>query len=247
MIICKSPAEISKMREAGKVVASALKLANDNIRPGLTTIELEDMIENLIINSVARPAFKGYHGYPASICASVNDEVVHCIPSERTLKSGDILSVDVGVELDGYFGDAAKTFAVGEVTDQAKNLMDITEKSLYAGIEMAKVGNRLSDISHEIQLTAESAGYTVVREYVGHGIGSEMHEDPQIPNFGPSGNGPLLKEGMVIALEPMVNVGDFEVKVRSDEWTVVTADGSLSAHFEHSVALTKDGPMILTK
>ncbi len=247
MIICKSPAEISKMREAGKVVASALKLANDNIRPGLTTIELDDMIENLIINSGSRPAFKGYHGYPASICASVNDEVVHCIPSERTLKSGDILSVDVGVELDGYFGDAAKTFAVGEVTDQAKNLMDITEKSLYAGIEMAKVGNRLSDISHEIQLTAESAGYTVVREYVGHGIGSEMHEDPQIPNFGPSGNGPLLKEGMVIALEPMVNVGDFEVKVRSDEWTVVTADGSLSAHFEHSVALTKDGPMILTK
>ena len=247
MITCKSPAEIKKMRKAGKVVAEALKLARENIRPGLMTIELDRMIENLIVNSGSRPAFKGYHGYPASICASINDEVVHSIPSKRSLKSGDIISIDVGVELEGYFGDAARTFAVGDINDEAKDLMSITEKSLLAGISMAKVGNRLSDISHEIQVTAESAGYTVVRDYVGHGIGNEMHEDPQIPNFGPSGNGPALKEGMVFALEPMVNVGDFEVKVRNDEWTVVTADGSLSAHFEHTVALTKDGVMILTK
>jgi len=247
MIISKSPAEIEKMRKAGNVVAEALELAREKICPGLTTIELDKAIENLIINSGSRPAFKGYRGYPASICASVNDEVVHCIPSERSLKSGDIISIDIGVELDGYFGDAAKTFAVGDIKDEAKELISITEKSLQAGISMAKVGNRLSDISHEVQVTAEEAGYTVVRDYVGHGIGNEMHEDPQIPNFGPPGNGPVLKEGMVFALEPMVNVGDYEVKVRSDEWTVVTADGSLSAHFEHTIALTKDGPMILTK
>lgn len=246
MIVCKSKAEIAVMREAGRIVAEALELARRSVRPKLKTIELDRSIENLILKSGGRPAFKGYHGYPASICASVNEEVVHGIPGERRLLSGDIVSIDIGVELNGYFADAAATFPVGEISGQARELLEITKLSLKAGISTAVLGSKLSDISHAVQAVAEGAGYAVVRDYVGHGIGRDLHEEPQIPNFGESGRGPVLKEGMVLALEPMVNLGGYDVEVLSDNWTVVTVDGSLSAHFEHSVALTAEGPEILT-
>lgn len=246
MIVCKSKAEIAVMREAGRIVAEALELARRSVRPKLKTIELDRSIENLILKSGGRPAFKGYHGYPASICASVNEEVVHGIPGERRLLSGDIVSIDIGVELNGYFADAAATFPVGEISGQARELLEITKLSLQAGISAAVLGSKLSDISHAVQAVAEGAGYAVVRDYVGHGIGRDLHEEPQIPNFGEFGRGPVLKEGMVLALEPMVNLGGYDVEVLSDNWTVVTVDGSLSAHFEHSVALTAEGPEILT-
>jgi len=235
------------MRQAGRIVAKALELARKNLRPKLRTIELDIMIENFIIKNGGKPAFKGYHGYPASICTSINQEVVHGIPGRRRLAAGDIISIDIGAEYNGYYGDAAATFAVGKISEEAKNLMEITEMSLKAGIAKALIGNRLSDISHAIQEKAEKAGYSVVRDYVGHGIGRQMHEDPQIPNYGPPGLGPELKEGMVLALEPMINIGSARVKVLSDNWSVVTMDNSLSAHFEHSVAITASGPEILTE
>ncbi|HEX21385.1 MAG TPA: type I methionyl aminopeptidase [Actinobacteria bacterium] len=247
MIICKGEKEIAQMRQAGRIVAGALELARKSVRPKLKTIELDIMIENYILTKGGKPAFKGYHGYPASICASINQEVVHGIPGSKRLSEGDIISVDIGVELNGYFADAAATFAIGKITDKAKRLMKTTELSLEAGIEQVRIGNKLSDISHAIQKKAEAAGYSVVRDYVGHGIGREMHEDPQIPNYGPPGQGPELREGMVLALEPMLNLGGSGVKVLSDSWSVVTADNSLSAHFEHSVAVTAVGPDILTK
>lgn len=247
MIVCKGEKEISKMRRAGRIVAEALELARKNLRPKLRTIDLDIMIENFIVKKGATPAFKGYHGFPASICASINQEVVHGIPGNKRLTAGDIISIDIGVELEGYYADAAATFAVGRISEQAKNLMKVTELALEAGIAKATIGNRLSDISHAIQEKAEAAGYSVVRDYVGHGIGRQMHEDPQIPNYGPPGLGPELKEGMVLALEPMLNIGGSKVKVLADNWSVVTMDSSLSAHFEHSVAITGSGPDILTK
>lgn len=234
------------MREAGRVTARALRLVGEAVRPGVTTGELDAVAEEAIRSAGALPAFKGYHGFPATICASVNDQVVHGIPGQTVLRAGDILSVDVGAIVEGYYGDSARTFAVGEVSEQASALLDATRKSLEAGIAQCVCGRRLLDISHAVQTVAEGAGFSVVREYVGHGIGRAMHEDPQLPNFGPAGQGPALAEGMVFAIEPMVNAGGPGVRSLEDGWTVVTQDGSLSAHFEHTVAITAEGPRILT-
>ncbi len=247
MIIRKSPDEIEIMRQAGRITAAALRSVAENIRPGVTTLKLDAIAEDVIRSLGATPAFRGYHGFPASICASINNEVVHGIPSGRRLKEGDILSVDVGAVLDGYHGDCAATFAVGEVDHCARHLMSVTKRALDAGIAKAIVGAKLSDVSAAIQCVAEAEGFGVVREYVGHGIGRSMHEEPQIPNFGPPGQGPTLKEGMVLAIEPMINAGGHEVVSLSDGWTVVTADDSLSAHFEHTVAIHAAGPQVLTE
>ncbi|MDY0088517.1 MAG: type I methionyl aminopeptidase [Coriobacteriia bacterium] len=246
MIIRKSPSEIATMREAGRITARALRLVGEAVRPGVTTAELDAVAEDAIRSAGALPAFKGYQGFPATICASVNDQVVHGIPSETVLRAGDILSVDVGAVVEGYYGDSARTFAVGEVSDEAQALMDATREALEAGMVQCVPGKRLLDISHAVQTVAEGAGFSVVREYVGHGIGRAMHEDPQLPNFGPAGQGPILAEGMVFAIEPMVNAGGAEVCGLDDGWTVVTKDGSLSAHFEHTVAVTEAGPLVLT-
>lgn len=246
MIILKSPPEIEKMREAGKLVRAALEKAQEVLKPGMTTGELDRIVEEFILQHGARPAFKGYQGFPASICASINDEVVHGIPGKRRIEDGDIVGIDVGVIYQGFYGDAAVTLPAGKISAEAQELLNVTEQALYRGIEKAVPGNYLTDISHAIQTFVESKGYSVVRKYVGHGIGREMHEDPQVPNFGKPHQGPLLKEGMTLAIEPMVNVGGYEVFVMPDNWTVKTKDGSLSAHFEHTVALTKDGPQILT-
>lgn len=234
------------MRQAGRIVADTLQELAGAIRPGITTIQLDTLARQYIQKSGARPAFLGYHGFPASICASLNEEVVHGIPGLRRLKAGDIISIDVGVFYKGYYGDAAATFPVGEVSPLAKRLLEVTRESLYKGIEKAYPGNRLYDISAAIQTYVESRGFSVVRSYVGHGIGSEMHEEPQVPNFGLPGKGPLLEAGMVLAIEPMVNAGTWEVETLSDDWTVVTKDRNLSAHFEHTVAIMQDGPEILT-
>lgn len=246
MIICKSPKEIEKMREASQIVVKTLKLIEEMVRPGISTKELDRTAERYIKKERGRPAFKGYRGFPASICVSVNEEVVHGVPNGRRLKSGDIIGIDVGVEYDSYYGDAAVTLPVGEITPEAARLIEVTKKALAAGVEKCQVGNRIYDISSAIQEVAEGAGFSVVRDYVGHGIGQSMHEDPQIPNYGRAGTGPYLKEGMVFALEPMINIGGFKVEVLSDKWTVVTEDRSLSAHFEHTVAVTRSGPEILT-
>lgn len=246
MIIIKSKREIKLLREAGKLTAVALEEVKKAVRPGITTAELDRIAEEAITSRGGIPAFKGYHGFPASICTSINEEVVHGIPGLKTLKEGDIVSIDLGVILNGFVGDAAVTLPVGEVDEVARKLIETTERALYAGIEQARVGNRLSDISHAIQTTVEKEGFSVVRNYVGHGIGRDMHEDPQIPNFGDPGRGPWLRAGMTFAIEPMVNVGDYQVKVCDDGWTVVTADNSLSGHFEHTIAVTDDGPEILT-
>lgn len=234
------------MRQAGRIVAGALQELAGAVRPGITTLQLDTLARQYIEKSGARPAFLGYHGFPASICASLNEEVVHGIPGLRRLKAGDIISIDVGVFYKGYYGDAAATFPVGEVSPLAKRLLEVTRESLYKGIEKAYPGNRLYDISAAIQTYVESRGFSVVRSYVGHGIGSEMHEEPQVPNFGLPGKGPLLEAGMVLAIEPMVNAGTWEVETLSDDWTVVTKDRNLSAHFEHTVAIMEDGPEILT-
>ncbi len=234
------------MREAGRITARALRLVGDAVRTGVRTRELDAIAEAAIREQGATPAFLGYQGFPASICSSVNEQVVHGIPGDVHLREGDILSVDIGAVFDGYYGDSAKTFPIGEVSDEAVRLMDATERSLQAGIEMCIAGNRLSDISHAVQVVAEGAGFSVVREYVGHGIGQAMHEEPQIPNYGPAGKGPELKPGMVLAIEPMINAGGAAVKSLTDGWTVVTVDCSLSAHFEHTVAVTADGPAVLT-
>ncbi len=248
MVICKSPAEIEKMHEAGLIVWGALEAMRAMARPGLSTKELDEFAEDYTAQHGASPAFKGYRGYPGSVCTSVNQEVVHGIPSStRHLRAGDILSLDFGVELDGYFADAALTVPVGTVAPVREKLLRVTRESLERAIEKVRPGNRLGDVSAAVQLWVEKNGYSVVREFVGHGIGTRMHEDPQIPNYGPPGQGPRLQEGMVLAIEPMVNAGGPGVKVLEDQWTAVTEDGSDSAHFEHTVAVTSNGPWILTR
>ena len=235
------------MREAGRVSARALRLVGEAVVPGVTTAELDELAETTIREGGGVPAFKGYHGFPKTLCTSVGCQVVHGIPSELTkLLEGQILSVDVGAIVDGYYGDNAQTFAVGTISDEARRLLDATEESLAAGIAASLVGNHLFDIGAAVQSVAEAAGFSIVREYVGHGIGQAMHEDPNVPNYGMLGKGPLLSAGMVLAIEPMVNAGQAAVESLPDGWTVVTRDGSLSAHFEHTVAITKDGPLILT-
>lgn len=247
MIILKSKREILRMRAAGKITAAALAMLREQIKPGVTTGELDEMAFRFIRKNRGRPSFKGYRGFPASICTSVNEQIVHGIPGDRTLKPGDIVSVDLGVIYDGYQGDAAITVAVGEVDSVAQDLIAATEAALCVGIEQAHPGNRLGDVSAAIEREATARGFAVVREYVGHGIGRQMHEEPPIPNFGEPGQGPLLCRGMTMALEPMVSVGDWRTKVLPDKWTVVTADGGLSAHFEHTVSVTANGPEILTR
>lgn len=247
MITCKSPAELERMRIAGRIVAETHRLLSEAVRPGITTKELDRLAEEYIRSQGAVPSFKGYNGFPASICASVNNELVHGFPGERVLVSGDIISIDIGAEYKGYHGDSAWTYAVGEISPAAQKLLDVTEQSLYAGLAEVKPDARLFTVSHAIQTCAESQGFSIVREYVGHGIGSKLHEEPQIPNFGPEGRGPRLKQGMALAIEPMVNAGERYVRTLADHWTVVTVDGSLCAHFEHTVAVTADGYEILTK
>jgi methionyl aminopeptidase len=247
MIIIRSPREIEQIRKANVVVAEVLERLRTLVVPGVTTDELDGISEEIILSKGAVPAFKGYRGYPKTLCISINEEVVHGIPNKRKLKEGDIVSIDVGTNLDGYFGDAAITLPVGEVHPEAKRLLDVTEKALYIGIGMAKVGNRLFDISHAVQVWVESNGFSVVRDFVGHGIGKSLHEDPQIPNFGSPHQGPRLEKGMIFALEPMVNEGTYEVRVLDDGWTVVTADGKPSAHFEHTIAITDGEPEILSR
>jgi methionyl aminopeptidase len=247
VIILKSPAEVEKMRRAGRIVAKTIDRVTRAVRPGLTTRDLDAVAEETIRGEGGTPSFKGYRGFPASICASVNEEVVHGIPGDRTLESGDLLSLDFGAIWEGYHGDSALTVFVGEPpSDEAEKLVRVTEESLEAGISQAKAGGHLSDISHAVQQVVEGAGFSIVREYVGHGIGRNLHEDPQIPNYGPPGRGPVLKPGLVIAIEPMVNMGEWPTRVLSDGWTVTTADGSLSAHFEHTLAVTENGPEVLT-
>jgi len=246
LIVIKSPEEIEVMREAGHIVAETLLKLSEAIEPGIATAQLNSLAERCIRKYKAQPAFLGYHGFPASICASLNEEVVHGIPGLRRLKNGDIVSIDVGVYYKGYYGDAAMTFPVGEVSPLAMRLLTIARGALYESIKEACPGNRLYDISYAIQSYVESRGFSVVRNYVGHGIGSKMHEEPQVPNFGHPGRGPVLEAGMVLAIEPMVNAGGWEVETLNDNWTVVTKDRSLSAHFEHTVAIQDHGPEILT-
>lgn len=234
------------MRQAGQIVGQTLSLLREAIRPGITTAQLDALAKRNIESNSAHPAFLGYRGFPASICASINEEVVHGIPGLRRLKNGDIISIDVGVFYRGYYGDAAVTFPVGDVAPGVLELLEVTKRSLSLGLDQARPGNKLSDISHAIQSFVESRGFSVVRNYVGHGIGSDMHEEPQIPNFGPPNKGPRLEAGMVLAIEPMVNMGTWQVETLEDNWTVVTADRNLSAHFEHTVAILEDGPIILT-
>jgi methionyl aminopeptidase len=247
MIHRKSAREIEMMREAGRRVAQVLDEISEKVRPGVTTLELDVFAEKRCRDLKVKPAFKGYHGFPATLCISLNEQVVHGIPSKRALKDGDIVSVDFGVIADGWFGDSARTFLVGNVTEDARKLVEVTRESLMKGIEQCQVGNHLFDIGHAIQNYVEGFGYGVVREFVGHGIGKALHEDPQVPNYGPKGKGIALKEGMVLAIEPMINAGRPEVRVLSDGWTAVTVDHSLSAHWEHTVAITTAGPEILTQ
>jgi methionyl aminopeptidase len=247
VIVCRSAAELERMRAPGRLVGEVLTELASRVAPGVTTADLDALAEARIARAGATPAFKGYHGYPATICASINEEVIHGIPSgRRLLNEGDILSIDVGVSLNGYFGDSAITVPVGQVSEQAGALLRATEESLYRAIERVRPGGRISDIGHAVQQHVEANGFSVVREFVGHGIGQRMHEEPQVPNYGEPGRGPRLAEGMVLAIEPMVNAGKAAVKVLADGWTAVTKDGSLSAHFEHTVAVTADGPWILT-
>ena len=247
MIVCRSAAELARMREAGRLVGEVLTELASKVAPGVTTAELDELAERRILSAGATPAFKGYHGYPATICTSVNDEVIHGIPSSRrVLAEGDIVSIDVGVSLGGYFGDSAITLPVGRVSEEAATLLRVTEEALYKAIERARPGGRVSDIGHAVQQHVEAYGFSVVREFVGHGIGQQMHEEPQVPNYGEAGRGPRLAEGMVLAIEPMVNAGKPAVKVLADGWTAVTKDGRLSAHFEHTVAVTAGEPWILT-
>lgn len=247
MIVLKNGRELEAMRKAGRIVALALAELEKAVQPGITLKEIDQIAESFILQQGAKPAFKGLYGFPATICASVNEEVVHGIPGNRQLKEGDIIGVDIGSWIDGYYGDMAKTIPVGKVSPEAEKLIKVTEQALYHGIEQAVEGNRLSDISHAVQSYVESHGFSVVRDFVGHGIGMKMHEPPQIPNFGKAGMGPRLRSGMTLAIEPMVNIGNYEVLTKEDGWTVVTRDRSLSAHFEHTVAITPDGPEILTK
>lgn len=247
MIIRKSKAELEFMREAGRIVALTHQELAKWIRPGVTTKELDRIADRFIRSMNAIPSFKGYGGFSGSICTSVNEELVHGIPGDRVLRDGDLISIDVGANYNGFHGDSAWTYAVGAISEEAKRLMDVTEQSLYKGLEQATPDARLSDVSHAIQTFVEAAGFSIVREYVGHGIGKDLHEDPQIPNYGPPGRGPRLQPGMVLAIEPMVNAGERYVRTLEDNWTVVTVDKSLCAHYEHTVAITEDGYEILTK
>lgn len=246
MIHLKSARELDVMRRAGEITARILQEVVEAAQPGVTTRELDLLSEGRCKDYGAKPAFKGYHDYPSCICISVNEQVVHGIPSKRALKEGDIVGLDFGVIVDGYYGDSARTVAVGKVKPETLKLLEVTKEGLQRGIQEARVGNRLFDISHAIQNYVEQHGFSVVREFVGHGIGRSLHEEPQVPNYGPKGKGVSLKEGMVLAIEPMINAGGHAVRIESDGWTAVTVDGSLSAHFEHTVAITKDGPEILT-
>ncbi|HSO73383.1 MAG TPA: type I methionyl aminopeptidase [Blastocatellia bacterium] len=246
MIIRKSKTEIEKMRAAGLIVARVLKRLSEIIEPGMTTRDLDREAEEMIQGAGAYPTFKGYHGYPASICTSINDEVVHGIPSNRKLREGDIVGIDCGATLHGYVGDSAVTVPVGKVSEPVKRLLDVTRQSLFQAIDKCEVGNRLGDVCNAVQAYVEPLGYSVVRNYCGHGIGRAMHEEPQVPNYGKPGTGPVLREGLVLAIEPMINLGHQDVKVLSDGWTVITMDGRPSAHFEHTVAITSEGPQILT-
>jgi methionyl aminopeptidase len=246
MIIRKSQQEIDAMARAGRVVADTLGVIGEALRPGVTTKELDEAAEEHIRSQGGVPTFKGYHGFPASICTSPNAMVVHGIPGPYALKDGDLLSIDVGVTLEGFVADSAYTFAVGEIEPEAQRLLDACQAALEAGIEAARPGNRVGDISAAVQRTTEAAGFSVVRSLVGHGIGRSMHEEPQIPNFGPPGRGPVLAPGMTLAIEPMINAGSPEVVVAADRWSISTQDGALSAHFEHTVAVTEEGPRILT-
>jgi len=247
MIAIRNAAEIEWLRESCRIVVQAIRLAESVIAPGLKTEELDRIIVAFIESQGGRAAFKGFHGYPKNICVSIDEEVVHGIPSDRELREGQIVSVDIGVEKNGYYGDAAKTFAVGRISAEKQRLLSITAESLTKGIEQAVAGNRLSDISHAIQRHVEKAGFSVVRDLVGHGIGRSLHEPPQIPNYGEPHHGPRLRAGMVFAIEPMVNAGGYEVRTREDQWTVVSEDGSCSAHFEHDIVVTRKGPIILTE
>ncbi|MCD6435763.1 MAG: type I methionyl aminopeptidase [Clostridiales bacterium] len=247
MIIVKSKREIDIMREAGRITAYAHKLVEENIRPGISTKELDEIAEKAILENDAIPSFKGYGGFPGTICSSINSEVVHGIPdANRILKEGDIISVDIGAFYKGYHGDAARTLAVGKISDEAQKLIDVTKQSFYEGIKYCKEGYRLSDVSNAIQTYVESYGFSIVRNYVGHGVGQDLHEDPQIPNYGPPNKGPRIKRGMVFAIEPMVNLGGYDVKTLQNGWTVVTMDNSLSAHYENTLAVTEGEPELLT-
>ena len=245
-ITIKSPQELDSMRHAGKIVGDVIDLLKAAVAPGMTTLDLDKIAYKEITRQGAKPTFKGYQGFPASICTSVNEEIVHGIPGKRVLLEGDIVKVDVGATIEGFIGDAAVSLPVGEVAPEATDLMDSTRISLEEGIKAAQPGARVGDISAAVQAYGESRGYGVVREFVGHGVGRFLHEDPQVPNYGQAGMGPLLRVGMCIAIEPMFNLGDWHTKILDDEWTVITADGKLSAHFEHSIAITEDGPEILT-
>lgn len=247
MIELKNANQLELMRNAGRIVAETLELVREHAKPGVTTLELDRIAEKFIRSQGAIPAFKGYNGFPATLCTSVNEQVVHGIPSLRYLDSGDIISIDCGALKEGYFGDSAITLAIGETDEELQKLLRVTEESLMFGIAQAKVGNRLYDISHAVQKHVEANKFSVVRDYVGHGIGRAMHEDPQIPNFGKPGRGPRLEVGMALAIEPMVNMGTHEVQTLKDRWTVVTKDNRPSAHFEHTVAITENGPEILTR
>jgi methionyl aminopeptidase len=246
MIQYKSAREIEKMRKAGRIVAEALDLLSENIKPGVTTLALDRLAADYFRRQNARSAFLGYQGFPAHICVSIDNEVVHGIPRNRKLEEGQIVSLDVGATIDGYYGDAARSYGVGEISDEAQKLLEITEQALHRGIEQCKVGKRLGDLSAAIQSFVEAEGFSVVRDLVGHGIGRKMHEDPQVPNYGEPDTGMELNEGLVLAIEPMINAGGYEIRILSDGWTIVTADDSNSAHFEHTVAITADGPQILT-
>jgi len=248
-IVCKSPAEIEKMRRSGHIVREVLDGLREMVKPGMSTMDLERAADKMIRDAGAKPAFKGYYDYPCVLCTSVNQEIVHGIPSEkRVLNDGDIVSIDCGVVLDGYYGDSAVTVPVGDyISPGLQKLLKVTEESLYKGIDVARVGNTVGDVGAAVQRWVEAAGFSVVREFVGHGIGTRLHEDPQVPNYGNEGHGPRLREGMVIAIEPMVNAGKAGALLLEDKWTAVTEDGSYSAHFEHCVAVTNDGPVILTQ
>ncbi len=247
MIVLKSPAEIEKMRAAGRIVAETLALLESRIKPGVTTIELDRLAEQECRRQGGQPAFKGYGGFPYAICASPNDRIVHGFPDNKPLQEGDILSIDFGVLYKGFYGDSAMTFAIGELDEETRRLVKATRESLARAIEKSVPGGRLSDVSYAVQSWVEPLGFSVVREFVGHGIGSSLHEAPQIPNYGPAGQGPRLKPGMTLAIEPMINAGLPGVKILEDGWTAVTQDGRRSAHFEHTVAITEDGPEILTR
>ena len=246
MITLKSPHEIELMRRAGKITAAARALARDMVKPGVTTAQIDKAVFQFIKEQGATPSFLHYNGYPASVCVSVNDEIIHGIPGKRVLQEGDIVSVDVGAFIGGFHGDCAATYACGQISDQAKKLIEVTQQSFWEGIKMARKGCRVSDIGHAVQAYVEANGFSVVRDYVGHGVGAKLHEAPEVRNFGPAGHGPRLLPGMTLAVEPMVNVGDWQIRVLPDGWTVKTLDGSLAAHYENTILITEGDAEVLT-